>query len=61
MKRDFHVYLTSDAGGTCLTMVMDPSDPAKADVLKAMSQTFNRFGRSREADECLHAIAWRAE
>jgi hypothetical protein len=59
--RDFHIYLVTDAGGACMTTVMDPSDPMRAEVLRAMSQTFQKAGRSREADECLHAINWRVE
>lgn len=61
MKRDFHVYFTSDAGGTCLTVVIDPNDVQKADLLKAMAKVLNSAGRSREADECLHAINWKAD
>ena len=51
---DFHVYQSS----TQTTIVMDPQDPQREEILKAISSIMNSHDRAREADECLDAIGW---
>ena len=52
--KDFHIYQTSAE----TTIVMDPQDPQRAEILHACADVMNAHQRAREADECLHAINW---
>lgn len=54
MTTDFHVYQTSSQ----TTVVMDPEDPQREEIMKAIARIMNEHDRSREADECLDAIGW---
>jgi acyl-CoA hydrolase len=46
---DFHIYIHERD----VTVILDPEDPQREEIMKAMAEVFNRHERFREANECL--------
>lgn len=49
---DFHIYV--DEQPYELKVILDKEDPQREELMRALAEVFEKHGRLREADECLH-------